>query len=171
MKSSTRKFLLLLLSFGLGLTALAQTTIKGVVTDTNGEPIIGGGVMVEGTTTGTITGLDGDYTLTVPEGATNLVFSCIGMAEQTVCIGNLHTAEDQLSVFRKAVHVVAVSDSNQASSLLLKMLSASTTSTGVVSLMFSRLPSTICTSPPMFSMSEQSSVTTLRSSASVSAKV
>ena len=86
MKSSTRKFLLLLLSFGLGLTALAQTTIKGVVTDTNGEPIIGGGVMVEGTTTGTITGLDGDYTLTVPEGATNLVFSCIGMAEQVVPI-------------------------------------------------------------------------------------
>ena len=86
MKSSTRKILLLLLSFGLGLTALAQTTIKGVVTDTNGEPIIGGGVMVEGTTTGTITGLDGDYTLTVPEGAQNLVFSCIGMAEQVVPI-------------------------------------------------------------------------------------
>ena len=95
----------------------------------------------------------------------------IGMTEQTVSVGNLHAAENQLSVFRKAVYVVTVSDTNQASPLLLKMLSASTTSTGVVSLMFSRLPSTICTSPPMFSISEQSSVTMLKSSASVSAKV
>ena len=86
MKSSTRKILLLLLSFGLCLSVSAQTTIKGVVTDSSGEPIIGGGVMVEGTTVGTVTGLDGDYTLVVPEGATNLVFSFIGMADQVIPI-------------------------------------------------------------------------------------
>ena len=87
MKSSTKKLLLsLALCLGTVFAASAQTTIQGVVTDENGEPLIGAGVVVEGTTTGTITGIDGDYVLTVPENAVNLVFSFIGLAEQTVPI-------------------------------------------------------------------------------------
>ena len=87
MKSSTKKLLLsLALCLGTVFAASAQTTIKGVVTDETGEPLIGAGVVVEGTTTGTITGIDGDYVLTVPETAVNLVFSFIGLAEQTVPI-------------------------------------------------------------------------------------
>ncbi len=66
--------------------AWAQTTVKGIVTDETGEPLIGAGVMVEGTTVGTITGIDGDYVLTVPADAVNLVFSFIGLADQTVAI-------------------------------------------------------------------------------------
>ncbi len=62
----------------------AQTTVKGVVTDETGEPLIGAGVLVEGTTVGTVTGLDGDYVLTLPEGAENLVFSFIGLNTQVV---------------------------------------------------------------------------------------
>ncbi len=93
------KKLLLSLALCLGLTtAWAQTTIKGIVTDESGEPLIGAGVLVEGTTIGTITGIDGDYTLSVPEGATNLVFSFIGLADQTVAIAG----QTEINVVLKA---------------------------------------------------------------------
>lgn len=70
----TKKLLLsLALCLGTAVFALAQTTVKGIVTDEAGEPLIGAGVMVEGTTIGTITGIDGDYTLSVPADAVNLV--------------------------------------------------------------------------------------------------
>lgn len=58
-------------------------TIKGVVTDANGEPIIGANIMIEGTTTGTITDFDGRFTLDVPENAT-LQISYIGFVSQNV---------------------------------------------------------------------------------------
>ena len=57
--------------------------VTGQVTDTNGEPIIGANVVVKGTTAGTITDLDGNYSLDVPENAT-LVFSYLGMATQEI---------------------------------------------------------------------------------------
>ena len=81
-----KNLLLALLGMVTALSLSAQTTVKGIVTDESGEPLIGAGVMVEGTTVGTITGIDGDYVLTLPEGAVNLVFSFIGLADQTVPI-------------------------------------------------------------------------------------
>ena len=87
MKSLTKKLLLsLALCLGTAAFGWAQTTVKGIVTDESGEPLIGAGVVVEGTTTGTITGLDGDYSLSVPADAVNLVFSFIGLGSQTVAI-------------------------------------------------------------------------------------
>ncbi len=81
-----KKLLLALLGMVTAISLSAQTTITGIVTDETGEPLIGAGVVVEGTTTGTITGIDGDYMLTVPADAVNLVFSFIGLADQTVAI-------------------------------------------------------------------------------------
>jgi TonB-linked SusC/RagA family outer membrane protein len=81
-----KKLILALLGMVTAVTLSAQTTISGIVTDENGEPLIGAGVVVEGTTTGTITGIDGDYVLTVPASAVNLVFSFIGLADQVVPI-------------------------------------------------------------------------------------
>ena len=87
MKNPAKKLLLAVLCLGVSMGILsAQTTVKGIVTDENGEPLIGAGVVVEGTTNGTITGIDGDYVLTVPSDAVNLVFSFIGLADQTVAI-------------------------------------------------------------------------------------
>ena len=63
----------------------AQQTISGIVTDVNGTPVIGAGVVVEGTQNGTVTGVDGDYTLSVPENAT-IVVSCIGYADRTAVV-------------------------------------------------------------------------------------
>lgn len=81
-----KKLLLALLGMVTAISLSAQTTITGIVTDETGEPLIGAGVVVEGTTTGTITGIDGDYMLTVPADAVNLVFSFIGLADQVVAI-------------------------------------------------------------------------------------
>ncbi len=67
----------LLLSVGF---IVAQTTrVTGTVTDGNGEPVISASVVVKGTTTGTITDLDGKFTLNVPEGRNTLVFTLVGM--------------------------------------------------------------------------------------------
>ena len=51
--------------------------VQGRVLDELGEGLIGAGVVIQGTTTGTITDMDGNFSLTVPQGAT-LEFSCVG---------------------------------------------------------------------------------------------
>ena len=65
-------------------------TITGVVTDQTGETVISASVVVKGTTIGTVTDFDGNYTLDVPDDATTLVFSYIGLQTQEVPItGNV----------------------------------------------------------------------------------
>lgn len=65
--------------------ALAQTTITGtVISQEDGEPIIGASVMVDGgSKVGTVTDANGHFTLSVPAGK-KLVISYIGMKSQTV---------------------------------------------------------------------------------------
>ena len=69
-----------------------QITVKGVVTSASDQlPMIGATIQVKGTGTGTITGLDGDYTLTnVPSDAT-LVFSSIGYETQEIAVNGQAT--------------------------------------------------------------------------------
>ena len=65
------------------------TVVKGTVYDQRSEePLIGVTVMVEGTSIGTVTDLDGTYRVTAPPGATQLVVSYVGYETQTVEIGN-----------------------------------------------------------------------------------
>jgi len=84
-----RKLLLFFAVFIVTLcSAMAQKSITGKVIDESGEPLPGVSVFVKGTTTGTVTGIDGDYTLSgVPEQST-LVFSYIGMITQEIAITN-----------------------------------------------------------------------------------
>lgn len=56
-----------------------KRTVKGKVTDENGEAIPGVSVLVKGTTVGTITNVDGQYSIEVPAGAKTLAFSFVGM--------------------------------------------------------------------------------------------
>ncbi|MFC3415421.1 SusC/RagA family TonB-linked outer membrane protein [Algoriphagus hitonicola] len=65
----------------------ADINVRGVVKDGTGQPLPGVTVLVKGTTIGTVTELDGSYTLTAPEGAV-LVFSFVGYVVQEVSIGN-----------------------------------------------------------------------------------
>ena len=61
--------------------------ITGQVKDALGEPIIGANVVVKGTTNGTITDIDGNFSLEVPDNAI-LVVSFIGYTDRTVEVGN-----------------------------------------------------------------------------------
>ena len=61
--------------------------ITGQVKDALGEPIIGANVVVKGTTNGTITDIDGNFSLEVPDNAI-LVVSYIGYTDRTVEVGN-----------------------------------------------------------------------------------
>ena len=74
----------LILSLGLSLVALAQNvSVKGVVVDTDGQPIVGAFVVERGTTNGTMTDVDGAFSFRAAEGAA-LEVSCIGYASQNV---------------------------------------------------------------------------------------
>ena len=66
-----------------GLTAYAQTTVKGTVKDAAGQPVVGASVLVSGTHNGTVVEVDGSYTLTAKTGD-RIEFSCIGYTSQVV---------------------------------------------------------------------------------------
>lgn len=79
-----RKFFFLMvgLLFSVGLNA--QTiTVSGVVSDPSGEPLIGASILAQGTTVGTSTNIDGEYTINVAPEAT-LVVSYVGYDTQNV---------------------------------------------------------------------------------------
>lgn len=67
--------------------AMQSVTIKGVVKDVNDDPIVGANIVIEGTTMGTITNIDGDFTLEVPVGA-RLHITFIGYQAQIISVGN-----------------------------------------------------------------------------------
>lgn len=82
--SNSPKFLLtVLLSAAMTLIAgkaSAQDNISGYVMDNEGYPVIGAAVIIDGTSTGTTTGIDGEFTLEMAEG-TAITVSCIGYTE------------------------------------------------------------------------------------------
>ena len=65
--------------------------ITGKVTDPNGVPLPGVSVFVKGTTTGTMTNIDGNYTLSIPTGAKILMFSFVGMRIKEIPISTQST--------------------------------------------------------------------------------
>ena len=78
-------------------TALAQTKITGtVLSQEDGQPIIGAAVKVDGTSTGMLTDVNGKFSLTLPEGKKSLTISYLGFQPKTV------TAKNGMRVFLKA---------------------------------------------------------------------
>lgn len=61
--------------------------ITGTVLDPTGMPVIGANIMIKGTTNGTITDMDGKFSLDVPKGAT-LVVTYVGYTNQEISVGN-----------------------------------------------------------------------------------
>lgn len=81
--------------------------ISGVVKDSNGEPIIGANIKVEGTTMGTVTDLNGNFTLNVPNNG-KLVITYIGYIGKTVNISNASTFNIELKENAKVLDEVVV---------------------------------------------------------------
>ena len=91
-------------------TALAnqqKKIITGTVVDPNGEAVIGANVLVKGTTNGTITDIDGKFSLEVPEGAMLLV-SYIGYGDYETKVGNQSNLSITLKEDSKALDEVVV---------------------------------------------------------------
>ena len=91
-------------------TALAnqqKKIITGTVVDPNGEAVIGANVLVKGTTNGTITDMDGKFSLEVPEGAMLLV-SYIGYGDYETKVGNQSNLSITLKEDSKALDELVV---------------------------------------------------------------
>ncbi|WP_339925597.1 TonB-dependent receptor [uncultured Cyclobacterium sp.] len=82
-------------------------TITGSIVDENGEPLPGATIAVQGTTKGTVTDLDGNFSITVPESST-LVVSFIGYQPQTIKISNQTVLNIKLSQDASALEEVVV---------------------------------------------------------------
>jgi len=81
--------------------------ITGKVTDENGEPMPGATVTIEGTSKGTVTDMDGNYLLTVPEGST-LIFSYIGFETLQVALDNRSQIDVTLKLDMSSLDEVVV---------------------------------------------------------------
>ena len=89
MKNLTYRISLLILGLFATMVAANAQEVGGVVSDVNGDPLIGVSVFVDGTTLGVSTGVDGEYVIDVPAAnGKTLVFSMIGMSTKKVLIGD-----------------------------------------------------------------------------------
>lgn len=104
-----RTALLFLLVTAISLSVSAQNvTVKGIVTDKTGETVIGASVVEKGNTgNGTITDIDGKYTLSVPSNAT-LVFSYVGMTTQEIAVKGQNSIHVILNEDAQALEEVVV---------------------------------------------------------------
>lgn len=67
---------------------LTSNSVRGRVVDSNGEPLPGANVIVQGTTIGTVTDLEGNYSITIPNNSSQLTYSFIGFNSKTLPITN-----------------------------------------------------------------------------------
>ena len=67
-----------------GILFAQNAKVSGTVTDSDGAPLPGVAVLVEGTGIGTVTNSKGQYSMTIQKDDHTLVFSCIGMQNQSV---------------------------------------------------------------------------------------
>ncbi|MFN8322507.1 MAG: SusC/RagA family TonB-linked outer membrane protein [Chitinophagales bacterium] len=101
--------------------AVAQRTITGTVISSNDrQPVIGANVVVEGTQTGSVTDVDGKFSINVTEQAKNLTISYVGMKKKVVPIGSSNevnvSLEADLSNFDEVV-VTAIAIKREQRSL------------------------------------------------------
>ncbi len=86
----SRSFLVFIGLFVTMMASAQQFIVKGTVKDATGEPIIGANVMVKGTSNGTITDIDGNYSISGANSSSVLVFTFIGYKSQEVACKGQH---------------------------------------------------------------------------------
>ncbi|MGD1895268.1 MAG: carboxypeptidase-like regulatory domain-containing protein, partial [Cyclobacteriaceae bacterium] len=92
-------------------TAFSQREIRGQVSGEAGEALPGVNVIVKGTASGTVTDIEGKFSLNATEDAETLVFSFIGYITQEVDLGN-----------RNTINVELLTDSQQLSEVVVTAL-------------------------------------------------
>ncbi|WP_296698874.1 SusC/RagA family TonB-linked outer membrane protein [Algoriphagus sp.] len=99
MKKSYSLTLLFLFGFLLSIPTYAQQTVRGKVTaQEDGQPLPGVSILIQGTTTGTVTDIDGNYSISVPSSESVLVFSFIGFDSQSLSVGSNSVLDVSLAV-------------------------------------------------------------------------
>jgi len=81
--------LIVILSFSL----YSQRSISGTVTDSYNEPLIGANIFVKGTKIGSLTNIDGTYTVDVPDTTQFLIYTYVGFYEQSVMLKSSDTID------------------------------------------------------------------------------
>jgi len=101
---------------------LTANSVSGKVTDHKGEPLPGANVIVQGTTIGTVTNIEGNYSITIPNNARQLTYAFIGYNPQTIPItGNIMNValeESEMNLEEVAVVAYGVQKKHSISNIL-----------------------------------------------------
>ena len=107
MRANLNGILTLLLAFVVQISFAQEKTISGTVTDSDGLPLPGVNIVVEGTTTGTQSDFDGNYSLQAAPGQV-LVYTYLGMRAETRTVGAGDTVNVQMNEDAQALEEVVV---------------------------------------------------------------
>ena len=107
MRTKLNGILTLLLAFVVHISFAQDKTISGLVTDSDGLPLPGVNIVVEGTSNGTQTDFDGNYSITASEGQT-LLFTYIGQKDVRRTVGASNTVNVQMEEDAQALEEVVV---------------------------------------------------------------
>jgi TonB-dependent starch-binding outer membrane protein SusC len=88
--------------------------ITGKVTDDAGAGLPGVNVIIRGTTNGTVTDVDGKYSISVPESGATLVFSFIGLTTKEIAVGGASVIDTQLTLDAKQLSEIVVTGAGVA---------------------------------------------------------
>jgi outer membrane receptor for ferrienterochelin and colicin len=103
-----KKFLLMMLCFAVSYMVSAETIVSGTIIDEEDQPLIGGSVIVIGTTQGTSTDIDGSFKLTVREG-NKIQVSYLNYKTLTIDVETNQATQD-LGVIKMKPEVIAMED-------------------------------------------------------------
>lgn len=103
-----RNSMFTLFFISMALWSVAQVTVTGTVKDERGEALIGANILVKNSTIGTITELDGSFSLEVPNAFTTLVFSYTGYAAQEIPLKGLTSLNVVLSEQTQLINEIVV---------------------------------------------------------------
>lgn len=94
MKKLSLVLVMVLFAFGI---SQAQRTVSGTIADDTGEPLIGASIIAKGTTVGTVTDIDGTYSLNVPDETSTLLVSYTGFVTREIDLGASNVVDVTLS--------------------------------------------------------------------------
>jgi TonB-dependent starch-binding outer membrane protein SusC len=108
MKKTIKIFLMLIILIISTSGVFAQIKVTGTVLDTEKQPVIGANVVVKGTTTGTMTDVNGKFAISVPSSSSIITFSFIGFVAQDFLVGNNTVINVTMEAESKALSEVVV---------------------------------------------------------------
>src|SRR5690606_19792867 len=95
--------------FDLSVNKKEQNIINGTITsEEDGQPLPGATILIKGSNAGTVSDLDGNFTITVPDESAILVVSSIGFVQQEIAVGN-----------RTTIHIILQTDMQQLNEVVV----------------------------------------------------